>query len=50
LLTIAATLNGSAVRRAGQRVAQTYNAQIARLTTLEQQISAERGRLVRTVG
>lgn len=50
LLTIAATLNGPAVRRAGQRVAQTYDAQIARLTTLEQQISAERGRLVRTVG
>ena len=50
LLTIAATLNGPAVRRAEARVAKTYDAQIDRLTTLEQQISAERGRLVRTIG
>ena len=50
LLTIAATLNGPALARAEQRVAQNYNAQIDRLTKLEQQISAERGRLVRTVG
>jgi len=50
LLTIAATLNGPAVRRSQVRVAKTYNAQVGRLSALAQQISAERGRLVRTVG
>lgn len=50
LLTIAATLNGSAVRLAEARVAKTYDARIDQMTKLEQQIAAERGRLVRTVG
>ena len=50
LLSIAATLNGPAVRRAEARVAKSYDAQIDRLAKLEQQISSERGRLVRTIG
>ena len=50
LLTLSATLNGPTVRRAQEAVARSYNAQIGRLTKLEQQISAERGRLVRTIG
>ncbi|HET7450283.1 MAG TPA: hypothetical protein VFJ78_06765 [Gaiellaceae bacterium] len=50
LLALSATLNGPTVRRAQEAVARSYNAQIARIAKLEQQISAERGRLVRTIG
>lgn len=50
LLTLSASLNGPTIRRAQQAVARSYNARIARLAKLEKQISAERGRLVRTIG
>lgn len=50
LLTIAATLNGAATRKAEAAAAKVYNARIARLSSLERKIVLERGRLVREIG
>jgi hypothetical protein len=50
LLVIAASLNGTATRRAEAQAARAYNAKIARINTLDRQLARERERLVQEIG